>query len=132
MCAAHSISSRKALRHFEPVIASSRILVFSLFLVLRLSAHGADTSETPAPAAATDELQTEWIMRQVLKDMMYGTDDFFGEDSDLAQVDSVVPAARGQDEAQDAEPTVSPDRDRPDDRPPPDIEPPPDEEPPPV
>jgi hypothetical protein len=100
-----------------------------------------------APAAAAPEAEAqeeEFLVRdaseiinlRIQRDMMYGTDDFFGEDTDLSYVDGVTPsAAETTAETTPSEtagqggsskpPEVGP-------TPPPEEPPPPPEEPPPI
>jgi len=110
---------------FRPAVCA---LAFALFLSVRPSAL---CEEKPKPAAADagSEVQAEWILRQLQKDMMYGSDDFFGEDTDLSYADVVVPEG-GKGLSQELAPVEVADRHS--EAKPPEPEPPPDEEPPPV
>lgn len=109
---------------------SAGALVLALFLLACPSARCGVASASDA-AAQGDEVQADWISRQLQKDMMYGSDDFFGEDTELSFVDGVLAEGHGL-LSRDLTAADAADRDHQSEVRPPDTDPPPEEEPPPV
>ena len=112
---------------------------------------GSLCAATEAESERRNQDQAEWIRIQLQKDMMYGSDDFFSEDTDLGYIDGVAPSpppvviaptpaplptvetpTSEHPSSTTSNPQPSPVVETPPVEAPPDVEPPPEEEPPPV